>query len=155
MPPVNKALTVEVQMMIRQPASVVFNAIQDPAVTSKFWFTRGSDKLEKGKKVTWHWEMYGVSAHVLVKEVIPNEKIIIEWNSPPTTVEFDFNTMGDDATLVVIRNYGFSQEGDELLHVLKDSTGGFTTVLDGMKAYLEHNVQLNLVADKYPQKLSK
>gem|GEM_PF-6143995 len=27
---------------------------------------------------------------------------------------------------------------------------GFTTVLDGLKAYLEHNLQLNLIADKFP-----
>lgn len=30
-----------------------------------------------------------------------------------------------------------------------DTTGGFTTVLDGLKAYLEHGIKLNLVEDKF------
>jgi hypothetical protein len=32
--------------------------------------------------------------------------------------------------------------------------GGFTAVLDNMKAYLEHNIKLNLIADKYPKEVS-
>jgi hypothetical protein len=31
-----------------------------------------------------------------------------------------------------------------------DSTGGFTLVLAGLKALLEHNIQLNLVGDRFP-----
>jgi len=29
-----------------------------------------------------------------------------------------------------------------------------TTVLDGLKAYLEHNIKLNLIGDKYPKEVS-
>ena len=43
--------------------------------------------------------------------------------------------------------------GDELLAKIKDSTGGFTTVLDGLKACLEHHINLNLTADKLPDKI--
>jgi len=53
----------------------------------------------------------------------------------------------------VIKNYGFNKEGDELLDIIKDTTGGFTTVLDGLKAYLEHNINLNLIADKFPKEV--
>ena len=63
--------------------------------------------------------------------------------------------MTDDTTYVVIRNYGFKEKGAALLQVVKDSTGGFTTVLDGLKAYLEHGIVLNLVGDKFPKELSK
>jgi hypothetical protein len=34
-----------------------------------------------------------------------------------------------------------------------DATGGFTLLLAGLKAYLEHRIQLNLVADKFPKEL--
>ncbi|HEY2581639.1 MAG TPA: hypothetical protein VGI43_07530 [Mucilaginibacter sp.] len=44
----------------------------------------------------------------------------------------------------------FTRSGDELIQAIKDSTGGFTTVLDGLKAYLGHGIRLNLVADKFP-----
>jgi hypothetical protein len=43
--------------------------------------------------------------------------------------------------------------GEKLLAKIKDSTGGFTTVLDGLKAFLEHGINLNLVADKFPDKI--
>lgn len=51
--------------------------------------------------------------------------------------------------------YGFSQTGDNLLEAVKDSTGGFTTVLDGLKAFLEHSINLNLIADKFPKELTQ
>lgn len=142
---------VETQMLIRKPVSVVFEAVTDPAVTTNFWFTRSSGKLEEGNKVTWYWDMYGVSAEVYVKKIVPDKIISIEWNEPATTVDFEFTPLSDNATYVIIKNYGFKLSGDDLINAIKDNTGGFTTLLDGMKAYLEHGLRLNLVADKYPK----
>jgi uncharacterized protein YndB with AHSA1/START domain len=146
---------VEAQMLIRKPAEQVFNAFINPAITTNFWFTKSSGKLEVGKTVTWEWEMYGVSGNVLVKEIIPHRKISTEWGDPVTTVDYEFIALTEDTTYVIIKNYGFKQTGDDLIQVIKDSTGGFTTVLDGLKAYLEHNIKLNLIADKYPKELSE
>jgi uncharacterized protein YndB with AHSA1/START domain len=145
--------TVEVQMLIRKQVEKVFEAFIDPAITRKFWFTKGSGKLEVGKSVTWEWEMYNITTPVMVKEIIANKLIKIEWDDPATTVEFEFKPLRDQSTYVTIRNYGFRKAGDELLDLIKDSTGGFTTVLDGLKAYLEHGIQLNLIADKYPKEV--
>ena len=39
------------QMLIRKPVAEVFEAFVDPAVTSKFWFTKGSERLATGKSV--------------------------------------------------------------------------------------------------------
>lgn len=149
-----KAATVECQMLIRKPANEVFNAFIDPVVTTNFWFTKSSGKLEEGKIVTWEWEMYNVSTPVLVKEIIPDKKIAIEWDSPSTNVDFVFESMGEDRTYVVITQSGFNKEGDELMEALKDNTGGFTTVLDGLKAYLEHGIRLKLIDDKFPNAAS-
>lgn len=153
----NKKLPmVETQMMIRKPVAIVFEAFIDPAVTTKFWFTKSSGKLEPGRTVTWEWEIYNVASDVLVKEIIPNEKISIEWdNMPVTTVDFEFTALTTDATYVVIKNYGFHQTGDELIEAIKDNTGGFTTVLDGLKAWLEFGIELNLVRDKFPNTTQK
>lgn len=141
---------VETQMLIRRPVSTVFQAFIDPEITTNFWFTKSTGKLEIGKTVTWEWEMYGASAEVLVKDIIQDHKITLEWGKPVTTVEFEFSPITPDATYVVIKNFGFNLEGEELIQAIKDNTGGFTTLLDGLKAYLEHHIRLNLVADKYP-----
>lgn len=53
-------------MLIRRPVATVFEAFVDPAITSRFWFSRGSARLQAGCTVTWHWDMYGVSAEVSV-----------------------------------------------------------------------------------------
>lgn len=144
----------ETQMLIRKPAPTVFQAFIDPAVTTNFWFTKSSGQLEVGKTVTWEWDMYGASINVLVKEIIPNRKISTEWGDPATTVDYEFIPLTDDTTYVVIKNYGFKETGDDLIHAIMDNTGGFTTVLDGLKAYLEHNINLNLIGDKYPKDVS-
>ncbi len=141
---------VECQMMIRKPVSQVFQAFIDPQVTTKFWFTKSSGILEEGRIVTWEWEMYGVSAEVRTLKIIPNEIITIEWDEPRTTVKFEFTALSENATYLVIKNYGFQQEGNDLIEAIKNNTGGFTTVLDGLKAYLEFGIQLNLVKDKFP-----
>ena len=44
-----------------------------------------------------------------------------------------------------------SLDRDELVKQVTDSTQGFSLVLAGLKALLEHNVRLNLVADRYPK----
>src|SRR5690242_3113948 len=129
-----KIPTVETQMLIRKPAAAVFQAFLDPTITTNFWFTQSSGPLEIGKTITWEWEMYGVSTKVLVKDIIPNKKISIEWGEPATNVDFEFTALTQETTYVVIKNYGFRETGDELISVIKDSTGGFTTVLDGLKA---------------------
>jgi uncharacterized protein YndB with AHSA1/START domain len=40
-------------MLIRRPVADVFEALVNPDITSKFWFTRGSGRLEVDKQVQW------------------------------------------------------------------------------------------------------
>jgi uncharacterized protein YndB with AHSA1/START domain len=143
------------EMLIRKPVAEVFEAFMNPEITTKFWFTKSSGRLEAGKQVTWSWEMYNASSLVTVKDVEQNKRILIEWSGygSPTTVEWIFTPYGNDATFVSITNSGFSGDGDELVKQALDSTGGFTWVLAGLKAYLEHSIMLNLIADRFPKGL--
>jgi uncharacterized protein YndB with AHSA1/START domain len=140
------------EMLIRKPAAEVFEAFVNPAVTTKFWFTRSSGKLEAGKNVQWDWEMYKVSAEISVKSLEPSKRIVIEWTAygGPTTIEFLFTAYGDKATFVSISETGFGGDADTIVKQAMSSTEGFTLVLAGLKALLEHNTRLNLVADRFP-----
>jgi len=150
----NNSKSAVAQMLIRKPVEEVFKAFVDPQITKNFWFTNGSGKLEETKEVIWEWEMYHISITVTVKEIVYNEKILFNWNSPPTTVELTFKPLHNAAsTYVISKEFGFDKTVDALLEVIKDSTGGFTTVLDGLKAYLEHGINLQLIADKYPKEI--
>ncbi|HKF80092.1 MAG TPA: hypothetical protein VKB17_04635, partial [Thermoleophilaceae bacterium] len=53
--------SVKVGMLIRRPPGEVFQALIDPAITTRFWFTGSSGKLVPGASLRWDWEMYGVS----------------------------------------------------------------------------------------------
>jgi len=149
----NKAKCAEAQMLIRKPVEEVFEAFINPSITKNFWFTKGSDRLEVNKSVTWSWEMYNVSTPVVAKEILQDQRIVFEWDNATKTVEINFKEVDDDSTFVTITESGYDKTGDELIAAIKDSTGGFTTVLDGLKAFLEHRINLNLIADKFPKEV--
>lgn len=142
-------------MLIRRPVTEVFEAFIDPAITTKFWFTKSSGRLEEGQQVQWDWEMYNVSSQVSVKAIEENKRILIEWSGygTPNLVEWIFTSYEENTTFVSITNSGFSGNGDELVEQTMGSTAGFTMVLAGLKAYLEYNIRLNLVADRFPKGL--
>lgn len=139
-------------MLIRRPAAQVFEAFVDPEVTTQFWFTKSSGRLAMGREVQWEWEMYGVSIAVTVLGFEPGRRLVIRWpgQRDPNRVEWKFAEQPDGATFVSITESGFSGDGDELVKQVTDSTQGFTLVLAGLKALLEHGVRLNLVPDRYP-----
>lgn len=142
-------------MLIRKPVEEVFQAFINPEITTQFWFTKSTGKLEAGKQIEWTWEMYNVSVPVLVKEIIPNEKIVIEWGnySNMSTVEWTFKSLGEKGTYISIINSGFKGSVAEIVAQVSDSTKGFTFLLAGLKAFLEYGIQLNLVADAFPKEL--
>ena len=145
------------EMLIRKPVEEVFAAFINPEITTKFWFTKSSGGIESGKPVVWYWEMYNFSVQVNVREVEKNKRILIDWENYDslTTVEWIFTPYGDDATYVSITNSGFKGDGDKMVSDVLDSKGGFTWVLAGAKAWLEHNINLNLIADAFPKGLKE
>jgi uncharacterized protein YndB with AHSA1/START domain len=141
------------EMLIRRPVAEVFEAFVDPAITSRFWFSKGSGRLEAGQQVTWDWEMYNFSVQVRVREIEENRRIVVEWSAygAPTTIEWVFTPLPDGTTFVSITNGDFSGDGDAVVKQALDSTEGFAFVLAGAKALLEHDVRLNLVPDRFPE----
>jgi len=152
---ITKAPVAKTEMLIRKPVAEVFEAFIDPAVTTNFWFTKSSGRLEVGQEVRWDWEMYGTSTSVLVKTIEPNKRLVIEWDgySGRTTVEWRFSAREDATTYVVITESGWTGDGDKLVEYVAESTQGFTWTLAGLKAFLEYGINLNLVADKNPDRV--
>ena len=128
-------------MLIRRPVGEVFQAFVDPAITSRFWFSRGSGRLEVGKQVTGNGGPYHASAQVLVNAIEPNARIVVEWSAygTPTTVEWVLAPRPDHTTFVSITNTGFRRRTtprspDRRSPQLRAST----LVLAGLKAWLKH-----------------
>jgi uncharacterized protein YndB with AHSA1/START domain len=146
--------TVNVGMLIRRPPDEVFQAFVDPAITTKFWFTKSSGKMTPGANLRWEWEMYGVSTSVRVQDVEDNSRIRFEWDDhDPTTVEVRV-VPRSDGTYVQVTETGLSGDGDTVVSRAIDSTGGFTMVLCALKALLEHGVVLAVVRDRDPDAMN-
>lgn len=148
----------ETAMLIRKPVSNVFDAFVNPEITTKFWFTKSSGRLEKGKTVQWTWEMYQVSSDVFVTNLIPSEKIEVQWKvggGDMIRVIWTFQALDSHATFVNIRADGIHGDMETVFAMINDLTGGFTWVLAGLKAYLEYGIDLNLISDRFPERNRK
>jgi uncharacterized protein YndB with AHSA1/START domain len=143
------------EMFIRRPVAEVFEAFANPEITTRFWFTRSTGRLEAGRQVEWFWEMYGVSVLVDVLAVEPGEKIVISWGNQNehTTVEWTFTDVPNTGTFVRIVNTGFRGTPHDIVAQVDDAAGGFNLLLAGAKAWLEHGIQLNLTGDKFPEEM--
>ncbi len=153
-----EVVAAEVAMLIRRPVAEVFAAVVDPEITARFWFTRSSGRLEPGKRVRWEWQMFGVWADVDVDAVEENERVLMRWaggDGTPTTVEWRFTATSADSTYLAVANTGFAGDVVAVAKQAMDATGGFTLVLAGMKAFLEHGIELNLIRDRFPQALEE
>jgi uncharacterized protein YndB with AHSA1/START domain len=152
-PQLHRAPAAKTGMLIRKPVAQVFEAFVDPAITSNFWFTKGSGRLAPGEPVRWDWEMYGVSTEVSVKAIEPDRRIVIEWDgySGRTMVEWKFAALDAGSTFVSITESGWTGTGDELVKFVISSTEGFTWTLAGLKGFLEKGIKLNFVQDRFPK----
>jgi len=136
-------------MLIRKPPADVFRAFVDPAVTTKFWYTRSSGPMTAGAKLRWDWEMFGASADVVVKTVEPERRIVFDWgfDGAMRTVELRF-VPWNEHTYVNVVETGYRGDTPEALATQAiDSIAGFALVLAAAKAWLEHGLQLAVVAD--------
>jgi uncharacterized protein YndB with AHSA1/START domain len=151
------ALAAKAEMLIRRPVATVFEAFVDPAITSRFWFSRGSGRLEAGRSVRWDWEMYDFSVDARVKVLEPDARLVVEWTGYgyPTDITWVFTARSDGTTFVSITNTGFRGPLEETASLALDATEGFAFVLAGAKALLEHGVELRLVPDRFPDGLPK
>ncbi|MEO3876223.1 SRPBCC family protein [Nonomuraea sp. B12E4] len=142
-------------MLIRRRPAEVFQAIVDPEITTKIWYTKSSGNMTPGAELLWEWEMYGASSRVVVKEVEENSRILFTWSGytpdNPTTVEFRFISASGGTTYVQVTESGFTGSGDEVVQYAIDSTGGFTFLISGLKALLEHDLPLGLIGDAHPR----
>lgn len=150
-----KVPKVQAAMLIRRPPNEVFEAIVNPGITTKFWFTNSTGRLARGAKVQWAWEMYNISVPVRVKEFEKDSRLVVEMGDAPdsVTVEWRFERRDGDTTYVVVTilESGFTfKTGDDMCAWALDQMGGYTEVLAALKALLEHNVVLSLVRDHWP-----
>jgi uncharacterized protein YndB with AHSA1/START domain len=151
-----RAPSVEVAMLIRRPPRAVFEALVDPGITTRFWFTKSSGRLRPGAMIRWEWEIFGAEAKVWVREFEENRRVVFDWGDDEhatTTVEFRIVPHGDGGAYLQVTETGIDGDGDDVVARALDSTNGFTFMVCALKALLEHDVVLSVVPDAHPPDL--
>lgn len=141
-------------MVIRKPVETVWQALTDPDITARFWFSGGEGRLDrKGATARWTWSWYGFHVDAVAIEAEPPRLLIFDWGTPgeaPVRVEYRLVPI-EGGTFVEIDIWGFSGDDAARTKAAVDSAGGFSFVLAGLKAFLEHGIELGLVPDRFPK----
>jgi uncharacterized protein YndB with AHSA1/START domain len=137
-------LKFQVQLKIRRPAAEVFDAVVDPGKLSGYFVQSASGPLVEGATVQWEFHEAPGAFDVVVREVVPGERVVLEW--PAATggqnrVEMTFKPLDDGATLVQISESGWP-EGADGLEASHGNAGGWMHMMACLKAYLEYGINL-------------
>jgi uncharacterized protein YndB with AHSA1/START domain len=133
---------------ISKPVHEVFEAVADPAKLSQYFTTGGAKgRLETGATVTWDFHDFPGAFPVWVQEVVPDERIVLEWkaNEPDTdyrvTVTMTFKPTDDGRTMVEIAEEGWH----DTPAALKASYGncmGWAQMVAALKVWIEHGINM-------------
>jgi uncharacterized protein YndB with AHSA1/START domain len=148
-----------VSARIARPPAEVFEAVADPAILSEYFTTGGAKgRLETGATVMWEFADFPGAFPVKVVEVVPNEKIVFQWEAGDgredhetgtwerggydTTVTMVFRPLDDGArTLVEITEEGW-RETEGGLQASYGNCMGWSQMLSALKMWVEHRINL-------------
>jgi uncharacterized protein YndB with AHSA1/START domain len=150
-------LSFRVAGRIAKPVEQVFEAVANPETLSRYFTTGGAKgRLETGAMVMWDFHDFPGAFPVQVVEVVPNERIVFEWEAnegPPaegeavtgagynTRVTMTFEALDDGRTLVTIAEQGW-RETEKGLRGSYGNCEGWTQMLCALKLWVEHGINL-------------
>lgn len=139
-------LKFQVSAKIAKPVEEVFQAVYDPKKLSRYFTTGGaSAPLDEGTIVTWDFADFPGAFPVHVKQVVKNEKIVLEWQAYKreynTRAELTFEALDEGATLVRISESGWGSEQEDLDSSYMNCMG-WSQMLCHMKVWIEHGINL-------------
>ena len=134
----------QVQLKIRRPVGDVFDAVVDPKKLTRYFAQSSTGPLVEGKTVKWNFAEAPGPFDVVVREIVKNERIVLEWpggRSYNTRVEMEFKPIDGANTMVLIREEGWraDEEGTELSY---GNAGGWMHMMCCLKAFLEYDINL-------------
>lgn len=158
-------LRFRVAARIGKPVAEVFEAVANPEKLSCYFTTGGAQgRLEAGATVTWDFHDFPGAFPVTVVEVVPQERIVLEWEASEgdapnlegdgetgrpevatagyaTTVTMSFKALADGRTLVEIAEEGW-RPTPAALQASYGNCQGWSQMLCALKAWLEHGINL-------------
>jgi uncharacterized protein YndB with AHSA1/START domain len=135
----------EVQLKIQKPVEQVFEGVVNPTQLSRYFTKTASGPIVPGTTVMWSFPEFDGEFPVKVREVVKNERIVLEWESTEkgydTRVEIFFKSLEGQATMVQIRESGW-RDTPQGIESSYGNCGGWMHMLCCCKAFLEYGINL-------------
>lgn len=139
-------LIARAEMLIRRPASDVFNAFVQPELIKKFWLKHTTGPLGQGAQVEWEFMVPGVTERVRVTAFDAPHRIAFTWSEGGLDVDMKFAEERPGITTASVEVRGFERDGGT--EPVVNATEGFSIVLCDLKVLLETGNSASLVKDK-------
>jgi uncharacterized protein YndB with AHSA1/START domain len=140
--------TYRVFIIVNRSLHDVFEAVADPKELSAYFTTGGaSARLEQGQTVTWDFADFPGAFPVHVEEVVPDEKIVFNWqaNEPGVDCQIQvtmrFTEVEAGRTKVEVEEAGW-RTTDEGRQASYGNCMGWSQMLAALKMWAEHRINL-------------
>jgi uncharacterized protein YndB with AHSA1/START domain len=135
----------QVQLKIRKPVAEVFDAVVDPKKISGYFVQNASAPLVAGKTVKWRFAEVPGEHDVVVREVVQNERLVLEWGASEggynTRIEMSFKPLDAGNTMVQVSESGFRDTAAGIKSSYSNA-GGWMHMMCCLKGYLEYGINL-------------
>lgn len=140
-------ITAKAAIGIQKPVREVFEAIVNPEIMNQYFISKGSGRLEQGNEVVWEFPEFEGSYPVVVKEIISNKLIILDWD-PESIVKIELDEKEENDTIIRVFEEGY-QADEKGIKWAVGQTEGWANFLACMKAWLEYGIHLREGAFNY------
>lgn len=108
-----KNLEIKTALQIFKPIDEVFEAIVDPLKMSNYFISKGSGRMEEGRKLIWQFPEFKEDFPIRVERIEPDTYISFYWNidNLELLVEMTLTPIDIHATLVTVTEK--SRENDD------------------------------------------
>jgi uncharacterized protein YndB with AHSA1/START domain len=139
----DQKLEIKTSIQVLKPANEVFEAITDPQLMSNYFISKGSGRLEVGKRIMWKFPEFDVEFTIHVARIETNKYISFYWevDGIELLVEITLTPRKNNFTVVTVTEKERENNASGIKW-LKGNTEGWANFLACLKAYLEYGINL-------------
>ena len=136
-------LEIKTAIQVSKPATEIYEAIVDPSKMCNYFISKGSGRLEEGKKILWQFPEFEGEFPIRVGKTDPSKYVSFYWEMDGIELFVEINlTSGRNNSTVVTITEKSRENNESGINWLKNNTQGWANFLACLKAYVEYGINL-------------
>ncbi|MGH2708720.1 MAG: SRPBCC domain-containing protein, partial [Actinomycetota bacterium] len=134
-----KGRTIEAETRTRATPRQAWEAFADTERVADWWVDKVEGKAELGAEMVWAWESLAMRSPVQIVEMVPGERLVLEWQEGPGAVVWEIDVVrqgGETVVKIVASGFG---EGDAWDELYEGQKGGMPGLMKVLKQYLDQH----------------